>query len=804
VGVADGSLVDALNAVDEIDGGAGDDTLSVVSSVDIGAPIVVNVENLVLRSTDDKQVLDLANFDTSLETITLRDSANDINLDNIQNNVSVTITNVSDNVDIDFDDDALDSDAATFSVTVDDFTGILAMVVGGDDVITTLAITASGDDSAVTTDLATIETLTIGGTAALELIEDNANDFDTIETVNASANSGGITIDFASNDLDIELTGSSGDDDITLSENGDEGRSFDFGAGDDTLSFDDADADITIASGSIAGDSFDGGAGDDTVAVTGDTGADVFGQDVSDVFTNFETLLVTTDDDDTLDMDNVSSIPNLIIRNGADGDTMDVTNIDSQTVTIQTGTTSAADVIGEITLALADATATDDAFTINVVSRFDGTTNAITNLEMDDVEDLTVNVNYLATITTAANQVFTITGLEADAAETVTFTGNADLVVTFDDAVTDAVITAAAVTGSIDLTYLQAADVTITGSAGDDTFTMTSNHDGDDTVDGGDGDDTLELAVATGVTVVAGTITNVETVAVTMTLTQGNATNVTNTFNAEGVASGTIALTQGTVTGETTEVLDDLNVYAVSNLQAGTTITLSGDFTSAEDIATVSLGLETATGSSDALTVFLTEVDGTGTVIASLVVADVETVTISVTTDDSNATIDNVEITDLSADGAETIVIISEEDIDISLTESDSLETIDATAATRGLDIDLNGSTDDTGVEILLANAAAITTTIAITLDLTDTGADVITVNDTTVGAITIVNFDAGAGLAKDKIDLSAYGITGVADMTFGGTANVTIDISSDDNFGLITLTGVTQAELVADNFIFA
>lgn len=753
----------------------------------------MNVENLILRSTDDAQVLDLSNFDTSLETITLRDSSANINLDNIQNNVAVTIRNVSDNVDIDFDDDALDSDAATFSVTVDDFVGTLAMAVGGDDVITTLAITASGDDSTVTTDLDTVETLTISGTAAIELIEAGANEFDTIETVNASANSGGVTINFASNDLDIVLTGSSGDDAITLSDNGDEGRSFDLGAGDDTLSFDDADNDITIASGSIAGDSFDGGAGDDTVAVTGNTGADVFGQDVSDVFTNFETLLVTTDDDDTLDMDNITSIPNLVIRNGEDGDTMDVTNIDGQTVTIQTGTANTADVVGGVTLALADATATDDAFTINVVSRFNGPTNAITNLEMDGVEDLTINVNHLATITTAANQVFTITSLDAADAETVRFTGNADLVVTFDDAVADAVITAAGMTGSIDLTYLEASDVTITGSAGDDTFTMTANHNGDDTIDGGAGDDTLELAAdSTGgdTTLTLGTITNVELTQVAITQDAGAAPEDINII-ANGLASGALGILNNGAAGD---------IVNITGLQAGVEVTiLDGDLASALIVA-----LDDATGTSDALTINLVEADGTNTVVADVTAAGIETLTISVTADDSNATIDNVEITDLSADDAKTIVIISEEDIDISLTESAALETIDATAATRGLDIDLDGSTDDTGVEILLANAASITTVIAITLDATDTGADVITINDTTVGAITIVNFDAGAGLTKDKIDLSAYGITGLADLTFGGNANVTIDVADDDNFGLITLTGVTQAELVADNFIFA
>jgi len=312
-------------------------------------------------------------------------------------------------------------------------------------------------------------------------------------------------------------------------------------------------------------------------------------------------------------------------------------------------------------------------------------------------------------------------------------------------------------------------------------------------VDGGDGDDTLRLAAnSTGgnVTLTLGTISAIELARIAITQ-DGAGGGETITVVADGLESGALGIFGD---GAATDIV------AVTGLQAGVELTiLDGDLDSDLTVA-----LDDATGTADSLVINLVEADNVDTVVADLTVVGVETVTFVIEADEDNDTVDDVEITDLSVDGAETIVVVSEEDIDISFTDTDSLETIDLTGAVAGVDIDLNGSTDDTGVEILLANSNSTATVIAITLDATDGGSDTIVVNDSTVGAITIVNFDAGAGLVKDVIDLSAYGVTGLADLEFGGGANVTIDIDGDDSFGLITLTGVTQAQLVADNFIFA
>ncbi|MDA7482464.1 hypothetical protein N9A39_03115 [Planktomarina temperata] len=801
-----GTNEQTLNAEDELDAGAGTDTLSVTLNADAGAPILLGFEVVTVRSVDDSQVLSFANADTALTTLNLRDSSTDLNIDDLQVVPTINITNVSDNVDIDFAADVLGTETATFAANVDEFDGVLTVSVNGDDAITSVSLSATGEDSAVDSEawMETVTTLTVSGSADLTLADTDTDtsddDFAALTTISAGSMTGGLTLDLGTNDEDFTLTAGAGDDVITVSSDGDEGRSIDLGAGDDTYTVE-AAADINIGGGADAGDSVDGGAGDDTLAITGSNGADVFAKDVSDVFSNFEEVLITTDNDDTLDLDNLTSIQSVTIRNGVDDDTMDITNVVAQTLTVQTGNAAGSDVIGEVTFALEDATGSDDTYTVSVVGRYDGTSNAITNFQFDGVENLTVNVDYASAIDTAANQVFLITSLDAAEAETVNFSGNADLTVTFDDAVADQVINAAAMSGELDLTYAETADVTITASAQDDTITMVTGMNADDTVDGGAGDDLVEAAVAStsgNATLALAAISNVETVAVAVT--SDGAVGETATINAAALVSGTLEIdaTQG-------GTFSNSDTIAITGLKAGVSVTIDQNITAGTSDYLTTIALGTATGSADALTIFLKEADNGNQAVDDLTIADIETLTFSVSADTDNDTVDDVEITDLSADDAETIIIVSEEDFDLSLTDSDSLETIDATAAVRGLDIDLNGSTDDTGVEILLADATAVTTTIAITLDATDTGADIINFGAAKVGAVTINNFDAGAGLLKDKIDLSDYGITGLSDLAISddGT-DTTIDVTDDLNFGSITIAGVLEAALVADNFIFA
>jgi len=266
-------------------------------------------------------------------------------------------------------------------------------------------------------------------------------------------------------------------------------------------------------------------------------------------------------------------------------------------------------------------------------------------------------------------------------------------------------------------------------------------------------------------------------------------------------------LTSGTLQIDATQAATfatGSDTIAVTNLQAGVSVTINQDIAAGTNDYLLTLALETATGDEDALTVNLTEADGGNQAINDVTMTAIEALTLNVTADTSNDTIDTVTLSDLSADDLETLTIVSEEDIAVVFTESDALKTVDATGAVRGLDIDISGS-DDTGVTVLLGDAAVITAVIDINLVSTDLVADVIKVGANKVGAVTITDFTAGNSVTADKIDLSAYGVTGLSDLSLteaGG--DTTVEITGDANFGSIVLDTVAVATLVSDNFIFA
>jgi S-layer protein len=260
-----GVTAQSFEDADEIDGGDGDDTLTVTIDDDVAA-MVSNVETFIVRSVSSAvETVDMANFDDSLETITVRDSSVGVTIDNIQSAASIALDNVTGNVvvTVAYDDDVLGSDEAIALLTVDGSTATVIADVGGEDVLTG-AIIEVVSDSAITlsadaaSNLETVETVVITGAGDLSLI-DAGTEFLAITEVDASDLAGGLTMDLTSATGPVIFTGGSGDDDVTASGGADE---ISTGAGDDT---------ITMAAGDLT---IDAGAGDDTVEMTGLDDAD--------------------------------------------------------------------------------------------------------------------------------------------------------------------------------------------------------------------------------------------------------------------------------------------------------------------------------------------------------------------------------------------------------------------------------------------------------------------------------------------------------------------------------------------------
>lgn len=783
--------------VETANGGSGNDTVNAVVGGASATATIADTINLStgtdtanLRMVDSFDATDTPEF-TGVENVVLKVLADAKTADNADlifpDMTSLTVQHST----LDVTVNGLDYDATTVTLsgtTGDadlDGTGDAASIKLGGQTAGTLTVgTATSATLTLTSDVA----LTAIAGAATSLTVDGSGDFEatsaSVTDVDAAGLTGAVTLTLSAA-ADKTVTTADGDDSITIS-----------GAGDDVISTGAGDDTIDMGTTLTAADEIDGGTGANTLAVTGAGGAVLA---ASLQVTNIQTLHVTTGGSDSADLDNLAGLTTVLVTSGADAHAIAITNIDGQAIQLENQDDAAKNVLATATLSLADDSGDADSISIKVTNNYDNAAGVeVTTLTADGIE----TINFEAQETTGATgAAVTITTFDGNAVETLNITGAADVVIAGGEVASAATINASQLDGSLDIT-VGTADQDITGSAGDDTFTFAGAMTADDTVDGGDGDDTVEVTVnSTGgnATVTLGTITNVETVAVTAT--QDGAVGETATVDAEGLASGTIEVTGSALNAANTDTI------ALTKLAAGVEIDVVGNLTNAGvgDYA-LTAALKTATGDADALTINLTRADGSDQTIDSITVADVETINLTVTADATNGTIDNVVVSALSIDGATSLVVTSEENISLTLSANDSLDTIDLSGATEDIVLDLDTTGDDSGVTITLGNTSAVTNTVAITLNSDDTITDTIVFGDAKIGDVTITNFSVGDGITADVLDLSAYGVTNKSQLTFTDTgADVTIDIAGDADFGLITLVGVANiSDINTANFVFA
>lgn len=408
---------------DIIDGGDGDDLLNILVRDDQSEGNILSISNIETVSIRDLDglAIDAASWD-GVETLRFDRSTANSAVDNVQNGVAIALNQISDEVSVIYDTDALDSDEYEQVVsTSGDIAAVLTLTTAGDDVITSIAINVDGDAEIALEVLGTsadgIETITVSGAGDVEITEDTTA-FDDLETVDASELEGGLTIDLTLSTEDVTLTGGSGDDAITTSGGDDE---IDTGAGDDEITVA-ATGDVTI----------DAGAGDDTVTITAGGLDD---DDTIDGGSGTNTIVVDADDLDALetaivDEENVTNFTSLAITGAAaaavsfDADAAGINAIEiavdvSQNLTIDSfdgGTLTISvdqDVLIDVTadelvLNLTDNVTSVDEFTAT------GTTDLVINVDaavvidaffIVDVESLTITGDQdldLDTLTTAA------------------------------------------------------------------------------------------------------------------------------------------------------------------------------------------------------------------------------------------------------------------------------------------------------------------------------------------------------------------------------------------------------------------
>ena len=783
-----GNLVDSLQDVDILDGGAGTDTLNITfANASSPAATFQNIENVDVRFTAGA-MLDLTNT-SGVDAVTVAASTDTGTVTGIAAGTAVSAENSVQDINLEYANTVLAGAADTVALSVEDFgTSTTAGGIDIDDVSNTgnvvegLTVAATGDNVVDLSGAGTaVETLTVTGSGSLEVAVDDT----ALATVDASAATGALTIDLNGSTVDLTVTGGSAADEITV------------GSGDDTVNTGAGDDTLTFGANLDTNDTIDGGEGTDILAITGNLAAATI--------SNFETLQMTTGVSNTADMDAGDfDTYNFVSAHAAHDVT--VNNYLDENLVVDSETALATLVVTQ-----KDVTDTDIANVTVNNSGNDGTdgdesTTTLASLTATSAETInltlsTDNANFDESATVAVATIAT-----TDAA--LVIDGNAVAILGAGTALTNESINAAAATGALTIT-LGAADQAVTTGTADDTIAIDVNGDASDTIDGGAGDDLMTVTVADGTSEVSAVTTNVETVALTMTATDAGTASF-DASNLTGVTTLAVAAAVSDAGDNGAETI------AITGLN-GSLVSLFGNVTEINGDATVSLALETATGSSDTITVQLTSdnEDTTEDTVASqtvdiLSIADVETVTINVdsgidtvtTTTITTLDLDDTDTTSLTLAGTSTTGAV----VVTAMSNDSAVTSIDASTLTGDLTL---GELGTGGITLQLASvdntsSTGTSDTKYITLDSTDTATDTIQFG-ATVGDVSISNFTANNSVVADVLDLSAFGITSSADLVFTVNAlDVEITTTADDNFDTITLLGVTPGALTDANFVYA
>jgi hypothetical protein len=495
-----------LNSSDTVDGGAGTDKLDVTIGATQPKPTISNVETLVIQSTNDAADLDLDLADTSITSITITDSATDLDILNMQNNATFTlqdVTSATTGLTLDFDTDALGSSTAALTFNVDGSTVSIDNVLTGTlDVVTSYTFNTSGSASVLTYDITNATALTMTGSANLTLA--NGNGFTELKTITGTTATGGLTIDLDDNPLAYTINTGAGKDSITADQanTATGGRTINLGAGDDTLNLG--------AEGAQSDDVFTGGDGTDTIVFT--STADITVARTAGI-TGFERLTLTSAA--TLDMNNMNDRGATLTTIRAESTTnsiaLVVNNVGSSVTTLELNATNAAnttvDLDEDVTLdRLVDGTANsltvkvtvttgahlgdqliiNDEETVTLDSNL-GTLQLNTGLAAADMTSLTVvgdNAVDLSVLTSTALATVDLSGLE-----------DANFTASFANSTAGITVTANTTAGNTGVYSIigGASDDTIVGTIGIDTFT---GGGGNDTYTLGTGADVVRITSA--------------------------------------------------------------------------------------------------------------------------------------------------------------------------------------------------------------------------------------------------------------------------------------------------------------------
>jgi Ca2+-binding RTX toxin-like protein len=623
-------------------------------------------------------------------------------------------------------------------------------------------------------DATSATTINISGDATLSLATANA-----VATTITSTNTAGVTLT-SNNTAAVTVSGGAGNDSFTFTGGGAVNDSISAGAGNDTITFSDNFANT---------DSVAGGDGVDTLVIDQDE-ATGYTSPTTATVSGFEILQLEGALADNLTVATIQSgIEELILNDGAGAFTVtleagsrrieleDVLTADGFTVS-DTGTAttdtlvlengdSAASVFADINIAVngfetvtientgSGAATTQDIGTFTMTPDVGGTARLVlTGSNAMTIEAVTADVIDASGLTRTTGTVFNMTGTPVGVESITGSAGNDVLVGDASSNISGG--------GGNDTITGGANNDTIAGGTGDDSITSGA---GNDTIDAGDGNDTI---------VVAGDLTQADTIdggagtADIMSITSTGLGNV----NALSV-SNVLTLNANLSNIERVTVSDALNLGAafdMGRLDNISYVRLAGGYTGNDEQisglaegATIDLRAGD-TGGANALTLALASTTGTNTINISL-------------TNDNSTDFDGVTVASVEA-----INITTAEATATSTVETHTLDLTATSLAT--LTVSGTESLNLYGVDLV---ASTITTTVGLGVDLQSSGSALTFTGSSSVDAV-------AGGVGADSItggsgadDLS--GGTGAdtivagagADTIAGGAGNDDIDLGSSD-----------------------
>ena len=774
-----------LNALDDIDGGIGTDTLNATIATTATPGGMANVENL--NTTFTAAVTLNATNMSGMTAITNIGSTAAGTISNLEGTAAaVTIADNAVGATYAYKAAALTGTADSLAVTFSNVTAGTTTITGA---IETLNITSSGSANTVAL-VASATTLNVSGDQNITL---SGTGTTGAATINAASATGDVTVTSdAAASTAATLTGGSGDDSITLTGSNTATDTVTGGAGDDTITFtaDLADADI-----------INGGDGTDTLV--GTTG-NLTGLTTANNVSNIEVIQVSSALQNTLTAATVQTgVSSVTLAAGTNAD-------DSATVVLPAGS-------GTVTLGTAAAgiltitdtgLATDDSLTINTSA----TANSMNgeNLAVNGFETVTLDTS---TATAKTVGTINVTG-DADAAgtrtaATLTLTGTASLnagVITLGGGTNYGTIDASGMTGAFVMGGAAVAVNSITGGAGADTLlganvasTLTGGA-GVDTITGGTATDTINAGAGNDI------LNGSTATSTTEDTVNGEAGNDTFQYTDAQLVAG-VTLNGG----DGTDVLSMQNLSAVADSQlankssietltsaaTGLSATLD-DNAQAMGIATVTLAGTDAGGVADTVTINEGVTNALTVNIDAATAADANTVNASAYT--GTLTIVAASATALNVDAGVTSTLTG------GTGTSDTLQTVGGTFTAAQLAsvtaIENWTVSDDTTSSFTLADAN-IADGAALTID----GRAIINAsNSLTVvgtseadGALTVHGSTGGDSLTGTASDLgdTLHGYAGGDTFSFAVDNLTTLD-TVDGGAGSDTVT-ITSAGTLAD-----